>query len=145
MRVCKQCGVPKPLEDFHAKGKSGRGDQQRRRHVCKLCANDTSRKWYRSKGTERRYNLSTVSYEQMLADQNGSCAICLKTPEENGKRLAIDHDHTCCAGSKSCGSCVRALLCTKCNMAIGAFNDDVNLLAAAHLYLAMWQGRKPLG
>lgn len=31
----------------------------------------------------------------------------------------IDHDHTCCPGSRSCGNCVRGILCEGCNLQIG--------------------------
>ena len=31
----------------------------------------------------------------------------------------VDHDHSCCTGEKSCGKCVRGILCLKCNTQIG--------------------------
>jgi len=62
---------------------------------------------------QRRYKLSVEDYNRMFEEQGGRCDICNKPP--NGKRLAVDHDHACCEGSRSCGECVRGLLCGECN------------------------------
>jgi len=84
------------------------------------------RKW-------QSYGVDAQRYQDMLAAQNGCCAICKKqetAPDKaNGKikNLAVDHDHKTGA--------VRALLCSTCNRAIGLFNDDTALLDAAKAYL----------
>jgi hypothetical protein len=84
------------------------------------------RKW-------QSYGVDAQRYQDMLAAQNGCCAICMKqetAPDKaNGKikNLAVDHDHKTGA--------VRALLCSTCNRAIGLFNDDTALLDAAKAYL----------
>lgn len=70
----------------------------------------------------------------MLNEQGGVCAVCGGV-NENGRALAVDHDHACCPDSKSCGSCVRALLCIGCNTAIGSMQDDPERLLKAAAYL----------
>lgn len=89
---------------------------------------------------ERTYQLSLESYAKMLAAQGGGCALCHKTPEENGKRLSVDHDHACCPGKISCGRCVRGLLCDACNHSIGRMEDDVERLQAAIDYIKSHRG-----
>jgi hypothetical protein len=81
-----------------------------------------------------RYGLTTEQYDGLLNKQNGVCAIC-KKPETFRKNLAIDHDHTCCPTHKSCGKCIRGLLCSRCNQALGLFKDDVLALESAIKYL----------
>lgn len=87
-----------------------------------------SREW-----KTKRHGISTEQYEAMLAEQDGVCLICKKPPL--GRRLHIDHDHSCCPGTWSCGKCVRGLLCNKCNQGLGSFKDDPELLQAAIAYL----------
>lgn len=87
---------------------------------------------------ERTYGLGFGGYPRLLAKQDGRCAIC-GTPHPGGRgdTFHVDHDHSCCPGSKSCGRCVRGLLCKLCNMGLGRFRDDPALLRAAADYLEL--------
>ena len=84
--------------------------------ICRGC--DQTRK------RRKAYGLEPSQYEALLAAQEGGCRICSRSPEENGRALAVDHDHACCPGSTSCGRCIRGLLCSLCNRALGCFGDD---------------------
>jgi hypothetical protein len=84
------------------------------------------------KNNLKRYNLTPQQYDLMLAKQGGVCAICGASSEGN---LSVDHDHTCCPGNRSCGKCIRGLLCDPCNQAIGLLKDDPNTVEAAQRYL----------
>lgn len=82
----------------------------------------------------RYYGITVEQYDAIAAQQQGKCAIC---GGDNGPRLlAVDHDHRCCPGVRSCGICVRGLLCGNCNNGLGRFKDDEGLLAKAVRYLA---------
>jgi hypothetical protein len=62
-----------------------------------------------------KYGITYEDYERMLAEQGGCCAIC-GSPDSGGRgRFHIDHDHSCCPTQKTCGKCVRGLLCHLCN------------------------------
>lgn len=85
-----------------------------------------------------KYRLSLEAYKAMLAAQGGACAICkVDAPTDiRTNRFHVDHDHACCPSSqKTCGKCVRALLCHGCNTALGNFKDDPVRLRAALSYL----------
>lgn len=81
------------------------------------------------------YGLDKTRYESLLAQQDSRCAICRIPAKDARLSFAVDHDHSCCPGRKSCGACVRGLLCDTCNRAIGYLGDSPALLRAAAAYL----------
>lgn len=86
----------------------------------------------------RYYNLTLEQFDALFASQGSACAIC-QTTEPNWKgHWHIDHDHACCPGNRSCGACVRGVLCMRCNVALGHLGDDPDVLRRAAEYL----GRK---
>lgn len=80
--------------------------------------------------TARRYGLSHEQVAEVLARRE--CSVC---GAKTDIAAAIDHDHACCPGRFSCGKCVRGVLCTSCNMAIGYVHDDPARLEALARYL----------
>ncbi len=79
-----------------------------------------------------RYGVPIDRYDAMLAAQGGVCAVCRQTEtlilSGTLAMLSVDHDHTCCPGKKSCGKCVRGLLCSRCNNVMGRSGDNPVLL-----------------
>lgn len=67
----------------------------------------------------------------MLEEQKHVCAICGGV-NKDGRRLHVDHNH-------STGR-IRALLCSKCNQALGLFDEDQERMFAAIEYLMKWNG-----
>ena len=84
----------------------------------------------------RHQQIYGVDFEALNEVQQGLCAIC-GNPQKAGhmERLSVDHDHSCCPYGKSCGKCVRGLLCSGCNSGLGYFQDSPELLARAIIYL----------
>lgn len=90
---------------------------------------------HRLAGLLNRYGLSEEAHATMLAAQGGGCAIC-GGQSADGRSLHVDHDHACCPeAGRSCGKCVRGLLCDGCNLAIGKMNDRPERLRKAADYL----------
>jgi len=138
LKTCVKCGQTKPLDSFYKHKKSRDGRQS----ACKECHREYLRNWQRANPDrvrashlKRTYGMTADEYAAKLREQGGVCAVCGKTPEENGGHLAVDHNHSCCPGERSCGKCVRGLLCGTCNRGIGNFRDSTELLLAAVAYL----------
>jgi hypothetical protein len=73
----------------------------------------------------QKYGVSEVRFKEMYVDQQGRCGICLERMLSHD--CHIDHDHE--------SGLVRRLLCSKCNLGLGLFRDDIRLLARAIVYL----------
>lgn len=106
------------------------GTAERRNTYCLRC------------GVLRNYNMNHWDYVIMLISQGMRCAICgTQDPGYGKKSFAVDHDHNCCPirrngrSKRTCGKCVRGLLCDACNTGIGRFDDNPITLRLAADYL----------
>jgi len=80
----------------------------------------------RSYRLKRLYGITSEQFDEMLAAQGGGCGICGHTATKGRwDRLAVDHDHACCAEKRSCGKCVRGILCGGCNLALGLLEKRI--------------------
>lgn len=79
---------------------------------------ETAQRW-RREYRYSKYGLTEDQFTARLASQNGACALC-REPFEDDQKIYVDHDHACCPEEgRSCGKCVRGLLCLRCNTALG--------------------------
>ncbi len=86
------------------------------------------------------YNITYQCYLNMLEAQDHKCALCGNEETGMHKRgkvpvplqLCVDHCHETGA--------VRSLLCSKCNKALGSFNDNAELLQKAADYIRSHSG-----
>ena len=162
LKVCCTCKNLKPLDSFSKLKKSTDGYQNR----CRSCASiknkiwrqqnidkvklnngkwaknnperayegrkrwreqnlDRSKKVNKNSWLKRAYGITLDKYNEMLEFQQNKCKIC----NEN-KKLVVDHCHK--TGK------VRGLICDKCNVGLGRFNDDLNLILKAAEYLNVY-------
>lgn len=150
MKTCRRCGVEKSFDQYHG---SDRGADKLQAY-CKPCKNEYNKfrrrinprpgSQYSRKQQLRKFGLTIESYDTLLREQGGGCAICGKMVppssamhgfHDGAGALHVDHDHRCCADQSSCGSCRRGLLCPDCNLGLGRFSDDPTLLRLAADYL----------
>jgi len=65
------------------------------------------------------YGLAQEDFDLLLDIQGHACGMCHE-PFEEGQLIHVDHDHACCQRkNRSCGECVRGLLCHTCNIVLG--------------------------
>jgi hypothetical protein len=79
---------------------------------------------------KNKFGLSFEKFQAMIDAQNNLCAIC-KKPEQQRRRLSVDHDHETDA--------IRGLLCMNCNAGLGNLRDSIELLEAAAEYLRSYK------
>jgi hypothetical protein len=119
--VCSVCGVARI--QTRCRYKDGRINWR-----CMIAGTQrpSSKRKQQYKYQYRSKVLSTsAEYEAKLAEQKNGCAIC--HGPASGKRLAADHCHV--TGK------TRGLLCQHCNMGLGHFKDNLDLLQSAIGYL----------
>lgn len=95
------------------------------------------RKRYKIRG-ERLLAILTAHHAKFVDGKLfGKCGICGVY-----SHLHVDHDHSCCPAGKSCGKCVRGLLCKHHNRGLGEFQDNIKHMRSAILYLKRWENAK---
>ncbi len=134
MKTCSTCGETKSLSDFYRRAASSDGLAPN----CKGCRKDAKAAWLlnhperfremqRKAALKRNYGLLPVDFDALLKKQNGGCAICNSSKPGGKGNFHVDHDHE--TGQ------VRGLLCADCNMGLGKFKDNIDVLKAATSYL----------
>ena len=123
-KTCTKCNVEKEL-DLFAKG----GYKGSRKSICKKCHTEYMVRYYADRPAKRaektkmnssfrpnwsKHGISEEDYKRMLGIHDGKCHSCRERPATD-----IDHNHECCTKSKSCGKCIRGILCMQCNTALG--------------------------
>lgn len=126
-RTCVDCGLSGGVDLFYGLDA-----------CCKECKKVRNKRWA-DKNVERikarRVHSSYgVDFYAEMERQDSACAIC-GDAENGGKRLSVDHDHSCCPGVTSCGKCFRGLLCSRCNLVLGRCEDDPHVFRAMADYL----------
>lgn len=111
---CVDCYREKNRKDYYQKKDDPKTKEQKKKYWTKT-------------NFKRYYGITVEYYENLFEEQNGVCKICGKTSKENGKRLCVDHCHIT--------SKIRGLLCDACNVGLGRFNDNLELLEKAVEYL----------
>lgn len=145
VKICSKCKKERFINEFHNKGNGFI------RNDCKYCVIEYGKK-YREKHKDRiklkkrkyqkekpqikynwylqkQYGISLKEYEEIFKLQDNSCAICKskKVKNKQHKYLHLDHCHK--TGK------IRGILCSRCNVGLGHFNDDIKLLYEVIRYL----------
>ncbi len=142
LKLCTGCGIEKPDTKFVMDRVRGR-----RKSRCLSCTSAAAKAWRqrnpnyekaryqadkvqtRERHLVRKYKVTLLDYQRMLAEQNGRCAICGASEADQHKSVFhVDHCHATGA--------VRGLLCRGCNHVLGHLKDDPTLLRRAIKYLA---------
>ena len=112
--VCLNCGRPPAEASKYCQGCKNRWLERGRRGN------------WRKAQLKSKYGLSLEQYDQLLADQGGTCFICHKGNQGklSNHPLAVDHDHT--TGR------IRGLLCSVCNSKLGWYEGHKEII---HTYL----------
>lgn len=124
-KTCRNC-----MRRADREGESRRQLEWRKRNPGKF-ANTARRANARMK--LKRYGMSYEQYEEMQREQDGRCAICGERETTRNKldgtirALHLDHCH---ATGKA-----RALLCQRCNLAVGHVRDSPEICRKMAAYL----------
>ena len=119
-RWCPTCEQAVPVENF-TRNTAVFSDFGAK---CKPCHNATSKETY----WLRRYGIPRASVDEIRAKQSNRCALCAERDPGH-----LDHDHG--------NGFVRALLCQRCNFALGLLRDDPGLMRAAAAYVEIHRAR----
>jgi hypothetical protein len=145
VKKCSKCGEEKPETEFNKNKRNQDGldywcrkcysnyrqqpENKRHQAAASKERNQKPENKFRAmnRHRKRKYDLTNEQYNRMSEEQNGCCIICGKHQSELKQPLGVDHDHR--TGKN------RGLLCKKCNFGIGYFDENINSLENAIIYL----------
>lgn len=135
---CSACMTYKTPSEFNKAASMKRGylyncrecEKERNNEIMSTeVGREASRNRVRKHKLKSKFDMTPKQYDDMRIDQDYSCAICGKDEDNNdGRILAVDHDHI--TGR------IRGLLCQKCNIGLGQFDDSIHVMQSAILYLS---------
>lgn len=120
MKICSKCKEEKEYTFFS----KNRAMKDGYCNQCKVCE--------RYSTIKSKFGISQEQYQYLLDKQGGKCAICDKTEIEEGRSLAVDHDHK--TGE------IFGLLCFFCNHRFIGRNRNPERYFRAALYLTKGTG-----
>lgn len=123
-KKCTRCGKFHPEAHFRKTPNSPDG----LKNYCNTCESISQR--------NKKFNVDILS---ILEDQSWSCGAC--GCDIGIHSSVVDHFHGCCNGDYSCGICVRALLCQRCNITLGMSGEDSNRLRKLANYSDKYKDR----
>ena len=132
---CTTCEEWRP-ESEYASSKGKADGLQSRCRPCNAAIYRENAERVRDKMREQRFGITREEFDALFDAQGRVCDIC-GTGDPGGIYWCVDHDHACCPGSdKTCGKCIRGILCARCNHALGNVRDNPKTLARMIEYLA---------
>jgi len=140
MKKCKDCNneYPNTKDYFYQTGNYLRNNCRKCENIKRKLRPSGSEEYMRRYDLNRRYGITLEKYENMWVFQDGKCAICDRKLSK--KRTVGRQPDTACVDHCHKTKEVRAILCNMCNGAIGAFNEDPEVLKRAIDYLEKHNG-----
>lgn len=133
-KYCSTCQAWKDPSNFASSKGKGDGLQTR----CRSCNADIYRanaERVRDKMREQRFGITREQFDSWFDSQGNVCATC-GTDDPGRNYWCVDHDHACCPSSdRTCGKCIRGILCGRCNHALGNVKDSIETLNSMIAYL----------
>ena len=139
-KQCSSCLTVLPISEYYKTSNPRKDGSFGFRPNCKGCDAFYKLDLYHNKGGKtkqkersfnslmKNYGITSLVYEEERVKQNFCCIICNQHERtQPHKRLHVDHDHIT--------GMYRGLLCNTCNIGLGMFKDNVELLTKAIEYI----------
>lgn len=130
-KTCRGCGEEKPSIRFGLDKRNADG----LRHYCLGCREKRTPEQLRARQLKFHYGITPEQYAEMNEKQGGLCASCGEPPRPDARKKGLFVDHCHDSGK------VRALLCSRCNSALGLLDEDPEKILALAAYIVQHQAQ----
>lgn len=143
---CPRCGLDKNRSEFYPRNRKNPNDLFSRCKPCAIEAAAESQIRRREKDptaflkrqaevsrkhTYQKYGITQEQVNEMGESQNWCCYICNR---DISKKYHLDHNHKTMSA--------RGLLCSRCNLALGLFEESISSLLKAIFYLFKYKAKE---